>query len=251
MSVKRKKIVDEPREVPGWIVSFSDMVTLLLAFFVLLQTFAHTRDPELFYAGQGSFKRAISGLGISNLMGGSPPQPLQNYRSLKYPTRKTETDTVRAAQVDERDERLRQMFRELRQSLSVKASDVKEQAVSVFNTPILFSRGSTTLDGRARQYLRGFARDLHQTVRRGKVKVHVVGLAADEKDSKGRFVLSAQRAEAVRRHLVQTLAAVSGEGWDVCSWGAGAGGQWSEGLGVASGKTHAAIAVISVEEAGP
>ena len=36
---------DKGNSVPAWIVSFSDMVTLLLAFFVLLQSFAKVQDP--------------------------------------------------------------------------------------------------------------------------------------------------------------------------------------------------------------
>ena len=43
---KKKNPDDGKPKVPGWIVSFSDMITLLLAFFVLLQSFAkRDRSP--------------------------------------------------------------------------------------------------------------------------------------------------------------------------------------------------------------
>jgi chemotaxis protein MotB len=43
----KKRQEEEPEGTPAWIVSFADLITLLLAFFVLLQSFAKEQDPEL------------------------------------------------------------------------------------------------------------------------------------------------------------------------------------------------------------
>ncbi|MDD5011702.1 MAG: flagellar motor protein MotB, partial [Phycisphaerae bacterium] len=43
---------DNPPSVPAYIVTFSDMVTLLLTFFVLLISLAKMQDPEKFNAGR-------------------------------------------------------------------------------------------------------------------------------------------------------------------------------------------------------
>ena len=64
----KKRQEEEAEGAPAWIVSFADMITLLLAFFVLLQSFAQEQDPELFHQGQGSFRRSISGFGIPDLL---------------------------------------------------------------------------------------------------------------------------------------------------------------------------------------
>jgi len=44
----RPVIEDDKPKVPSYIVTFSDMVTLLLTFFVMLLSLAEVQDPELF-----------------------------------------------------------------------------------------------------------------------------------------------------------------------------------------------------------
>ncbi|MEZ6145736.1 MAG: flagellar motor protein MotB [Planctomycetaceae bacterium] len=42
-----KKCCDKPADVPAWFMTYSDVITLLMTFFILLLTFA-TNEPENF-----------------------------------------------------------------------------------------------------------------------------------------------------------------------------------------------------------
>ena len=67
MTAKRK--TEGPGNcAPAYLVTYSDMVTLLLTFFVLLMSLGDKRSPDLFRQGQESFRRAIAGTGMSRLM---------------------------------------------------------------------------------------------------------------------------------------------------------------------------------------
>ena len=245
-----RKPQEDAASVPGWIVSFSDMVTLLLAFFVLLQTFAKTQDPELFYAGQGSFRRAISGMGLTKWFSGQMARPLRDYRKLQYPTAPGPDEDGQERVIDLEDEKIRQAFRNLRESMEMKASDVASETVDVHKTPVTFPTGGDDLDDEARKFLTQLAGDLKQTVDRESVKLYVIGLAADVKTRKDQLVLSARRAAAVQRFLSEALSGQTPDKWDVYSWGAGDGGQWCKAYGltpkgIAGGTDCIAVAIMS------
>ena len=247
MSGKGKFKAEEASGPPGWIVSFSDMVTLLLAFFVLLQTFAHTRDPELFFAGQGSFRRAMAGFGLFQLMGGNPEQALDEHRSLKYPAKRKPGPDRRSRVIDQEDEDIRNLFKAVKESFSsVQAANLDRRSLGVFPTPIEFAPSSAWLNDAARTYLSSMAGNIRLTARAGKTEVYVIALAADEKNKKLQWVLSAQRADAVGQFLGQALAAKGGQAWKVQSWGAGPGGNWSESFGMIPDGTHVILAIMGV-----
>ena len=69
MSRERKVIKESSPKVPAYIVTFSDMVTLLLTFFVMLLSLASVQDTELFDRGRGSFVLSIRILGLGLLYG--------------------------------------------------------------------------------------------------------------------------------------------------------------------------------------
>ena len=56
-------------EVPAYIVTFSDMVTLLLTFFVMLLSLATMQDPELLNKGRDSFVESLQALRSGHLHG--------------------------------------------------------------------------------------------------------------------------------------------------------------------------------------
>jgi hypothetical protein len=59
---------EEGPKVPAYIVTFSDMTTLLLTFFVMLLSLAKMQDPELFKKGRDSFRFSLDYLGLGILM---------------------------------------------------------------------------------------------------------------------------------------------------------------------------------------
>ena len=253
MSRARKKVGDEKKPPASWIVSFSDMVTLLLAFFVLLQTFASARDPELFFVGQGSFRRAISGFGLSTLFLGQHERPPRDYRKLKYPTRSDKEDTDRRRLIDPDDDRIRETFKNLQREMEVMASDVGERPVSIFSTPIAMGRSDTSPGAEARDYLASFCMDLRRTRQGRPTKVYVIGLAADQLSAKEQWLVSARRAREVERFLRKALADDITDGhWDTYSWGAGRGGEWCETFGLIPEKTYIVLAIMGTKNpAGP
>lgn len=71
---------EEPkREIPGWIVTMSDMMTLLLTFFVLLVAMADTRSGALAGVGQGAFVRRVLQDGKPSIMPGSDARSQARY----------------------------------------------------------------------------------------------------------------------------------------------------------------------------
>lgn len=247
---------EESQSVPVWIVSFSDMVTLLLAFFVLLQTFAQDQNPELFYAGQGSFRRAVSGFGLSSMFSGEIEAPIRDWRKIKYPTAHKISAPGAERVIDSDDDEIRQAFRKLRTDIDVDVSAMNEETITVYSTDIIFAPGAASLNADAMSYLKQLAADLKRAVNPAKTRLYVVGLAADERNSKSQWVLSARRANAVHKAFDRLLSQGDAQSrWRLFSWGAGPGGRWcrrhsvvartgrEEGNSGVAG-THVAISVV-------
>ncbi len=242
---RRKRRQDEGRSVPAWIVSFSDMVTLLLAFFVLLQSFAHVQDPELFFVGQGSFKSAIAGMGLPSWLLGREDKPEREHTNVKHPMDEGTPGEPGARNIDPDGEKIRKMFADLKKELDTSASDLVQETIRVEPTPIRFGGPECRLDDSAREYLQRFASDVAGTVRLESVRYYVVGLAADESQVARQWSVSARRARSVETYLAGLLlAGGSRRDWHIYSWGAGPGGEWCQQRGFIPERTHIVIAVV-------
>lgn len=60
---KQKKIFPTKEDVPAWFMTYSDVITLLMTFFILLLTFA-TTEPERFDQVSSSISKTTSGRGL-------------------------------------------------------------------------------------------------------------------------------------------------------------------------------------------
>ena len=235
--MKRPRLIieDGGPKVPGYIVTFSDMVTLLLTFFVMLLSLAQVQDPELFDKGRDAFLESIRNIGLGLLFGKEEAPPLGDIKikySINNPDESTDLRTL-----DAKAEELRRILEKLRQMTTIVPSEIVADRANFSIAKVRFSPNNADLNESARKFLREFCIDLQQNVGRKPVDLYVLGLASDGKSDKDKWLLSAKRARTVADFLRDTLSALgAGQSrhglagdqskWSVYSWGAGPGGDW-------------------------
>jgi len=235
--LKRPRLIIEEKgpKVPSYIVTFSDMVTLLLTFFVMLQTLAVTQDPELFNKGRDAFLKSLRYIGLGVFFGREDVTNLGDLKTLHYISNPDEL--VKTRTIDAKTEEIRRVFERLRQSARIVPSQIVAKRANFSVANVHFSPGRDDLDGPAKSFLTGFCRDLQQDTSKEPVDLYVLGIASDVKDEREQWLLSARRAGKVAEFLRDTLYATGGEQsrhgfaggkskWSVYSWGAGPGGDW-------------------------
>ncbi len=235
MKSRNQPLQEEKQKVPGYIVTYSDMVTLLLTFFVLLLTLAQVQDAGLIDKGRESFWESIRLFGLGVLLG-NEVGPDFDASMTKHLTTEPETTPDRAP--DEYREKLRRIFERLRQSMSTLPSQIVGHRLDFSITAVRFEPGQALLNEEARQYLLRYCLDLQQNLRAETCTLYVLGLAGDESTEKQQWTLSARRAQAVagflEEQLAQTLVARPGASapqeappWRILWWRAGPGGNWA------------------------
>ena len=70
--MKEKPPPDPPEDVPLWFMTYSDVITLMMTFFILLLTFA-TNEPERFE----QMKISVFGASGASGIAGKPPEGLE------------------------------------------------------------------------------------------------------------------------------------------------------------------------------
>jgi hypothetical protein len=193
------------------------MVTLLLAFFVMLVSIAKVQDSEFIGASRDAFVNSINCMGLGLVMGKNLAPDYGKVRT-KYFINTPET-AIPVRTIDAKEEDVRRMFNQVSESMKTMRSRLQTDspAFSVMN--IKFAPGSGELDKAGRDYLKSYAMNLQQSCPAGAVKLYVVAAANDVKDKKRQWLLSAQRAGAIEQVLQEFLPA--GFNCPVFSSGAG------------------------------
>jgi chemotaxis protein MotB len=222
--LRRKKTQpgDGPK-VPGYIVTFSDMVTLLLTFFVMLLSLATTQDPELFNSGRDSFVESLKGLGLGMLIGKDQAIEFTNPKT-KHPIQNPEK-TQNKRTIDAKEERTRRLFNQLRRSARTMPSQISGQRLDFPVLDVHFAAASTELDTVAKQSIRQLCRNIYRDLEPKPTQFYVLGLAEERADNKQLWTLSALRAKTIADIVAETFPEQNRPA--VYSWGAGPGRIWS------------------------
>ena len=256
MRPQRRTIAEQGPKVPAYIVTFSDMVTLLLTFFVMLLTLADVQDPELFNKGRDAFIRSLRFVGLGTLFGKSQMPDFGSFKPRYFIDEADESSDART--IDAKAEELRRIFRQLTKSAATRPLQRVATRTNFSVTDIRFSPGRAELNEQGRQFLTKFCRDLQQGAGSEAVGLYVLGLAPDAPSEKEQWLLSARRAQAVADFLREALssagsqgrlsASVPGARWAVYSWGAGPGGDWAGPDSPISSESQILIAVLRARD---
>jgi hypothetical protein len=241
---KGRKSEQKPPKVPVYIVTFSDMVTLLLTFFVMLLTLAHVRDPELFNVGRDAFWSSVRGLGLGMLQGRKISPDFGKVKIKYFISESDEPSGIRT--IDAKEEDIRRLFKEVTRSMISLPSHLVAKDTTFSVADISFPPDEFVLDEPAKKFLMQFAADLQENSQPKSVKLCVLGLAGDVKDEEKQWTLSARRAQAVSDFLDSILPKELQ--WPVYSWGAGAGGHWVSENSPVSNQSQILLAILRTDD---
>ena len=185
MGKKREKKKEESKSggAPEWMVTYSDMVTLLLTFFVMLLAMATFDSP-------GRVDKVIESLRKAFGVGGYSPNP---EKAQKNPAANTsETKSVK--------DQVKPIVTQLREILSKKISDdlvkmtkTRTEVRVMLDPRILFAPGSTELHPSSF----GLIANLANAIKDKDVHLHVEGHTDSTGDSSRNWEISAMRAVSV------------------------------------------------------
>lgn len=244
MKYEPQVVKESNAKVPAYIVTFSDMVTLLLTFFVMLLSLASVQDPELFNVSRDAFVEHINSAGLGTLLHRKMTHDFGEEK-VKYFIRKPDNDLI-VRTIDAKEENTRRIFKKISRTMETKRSQIVAETNNFSVTNISFSPDESQLNEPAKKFLTQFAVNLQQDTGPGEVKLYVLGLARDERTEKKQWILSAMRAQAVADFLKRLLP--SQLQCPVYSWGAGPGGCWVTRDSPVSRRSQILIAVLRVND---
>jgi outer membrane protein OmpA-like peptidoglycan-associated protein len=217
--------------VPLWIVTFTDMTTNLLTFFVLLLSMGHIRDDSLFDEGQ-----RISLLFLESVKAGFGIRAAPNlqHEMVKYTVDKPEQP--KGITKDAREEQTRRLFDTLQRSMQTLPSQLKGSRVEFSVANVRFAPDQAVLDEAGRHWLSRFCLNVRHNLDPATTMLYVVAVADNGTAEAQSRLLAAHRSRAVATFLRQNLStpatgrspgAADGAAWRVFWWSAGPGTSWA------------------------
>lgn len=184
--MSRKEFVpDAKAKVPGWMVSFGDMMTLILTFFILLVSLSRERQVGLVARGIGSFMVNMKSMGLSGVL--NDQEQLEVHNEVRVRFNLPPLESLDEA-VDAEDAETREVLKAEDIHTMTPVDELFQPAIAVFEP------GRTALTPAAQRYLELLAPSL----RPGPGQLLVLETTGGQQAQIGK-----SRAQAVENHLVE------------------------------------------------
>jgi outer membrane protein OmpA-like peptidoglycan-associated protein len=250
MSHEKKASPPEEKgeSAPLWMISFADMISLLMAFFVMLLTMSTEKSGKLCNEGDGifektlyGFRKSVDNFGMPGMFGSMNEGEYFDNVKIYHAISDGEDPGVTRT-IDAGAERMRRLFTQMQQHTRTYEAEIRGGNPNFVVLPVTFDRGQFALNPSAQQAMRNFAKDLVGSGRVDGVQLYIVGLARDAAGERQRWPLSAKRAQAVADFLRSSLPKENT--CRIFSWGAAGGGDWVKQNGQISPQAQIAVAVL-------
>jgi len=189
MAKKEKPEVEAP-SAPFWMTTFSDMVTLLMVFFILLLSFS-TIQLDKFKGAMSSMKGA---LGIMPEMGSAIPEPHINFN---------ERQTVQHTDITKKAEELESEIEKKNLSDAIQLEVTKEGVHIRLGDKVLFRSGQANIKANAFPILKEIAGMIEGENTEVDVEGHTDNIPIHTKKYPSNWELSTARAMSVVRYFHQ------------------------------------------------
>ena len=217
MARKRERAEEPPAGLPMWMATFSDLVTLLLTFFVMLMAMASFDDPVKVEAVVTSIQSAFGVDGYESKM-------IQVHTEEAFTDNKRRQETIQPIVA-----RLRQAFSQHISDHFIKMVDQEQEVRVRLDERVFFRPGSAELHPTAYALLA----DVGSVLADAEVDIRIEGYADGLGTEKRNWELSAARSLAVVMAL-RERGNIPGERLEAAAFGAyhpgaefGAGSEWN------------------------
>ncbi len=182
-------------------------MTLLLAFFIILQAFATEQEAGLFHAGRGSFIRALRTFGLGGVFHGEGAQMLEGNVGPRYKATEGETTPPRSRRIDPELEAAQEALQSLRDEHDVRDAESAIGHRVELSTPLGYAPGDEGLSGAEQEFLRDLGPRLERVLlARGFVIRIGAELVSREEVALDQAAAALAAAEEVRGKLIEGMA---------------------------------------------